>query len=168
MDYKKNKNVIIWGSIGIIAFIMFLFVIITLPQSKKDITEAIKDVQIQKYKTYGGLAHTFLNHSVELAYLIDKKKPGGMNSEELTKLFEEHLTYKEKLSPTKLKQSTGITYEFISNGNCAVNNGCYVIVDTNGEEEPNQEWTDENDPKDIIKMQITPEKVIAPDYVIKD
>lgn len=90
-----------------------------------------------------------------------------ISSEGLRDYFNKALNGKCKSSKNRTLCDDGIGYIFESDGKCTAEGDCYIIVDTNGSKEPNEEWTDPNHPKDRIKipLKVTVENLYDEKYI---
>ncbi len=73
------------------------------------------------------------------------------------KYFNEDEIFSHKGSNKLVEPLTGAVLEFNSDGKCKKEN-CTITVDLNGDDGPNEFWTQSDDPKDKIEFIIKREK----------
>lgn len=140
---------------GFLYFFVFPFSILNLSLKTNEL----------EFSTGAKKAVATLNQALTMNMALDGKEMKNLNSEQLTNYFAKNMSVKNKISKTKFETSDGFTYEFKSTGSCS-NGHCSVLVDTNGNKEPNIMWTSNGKPQDQIVMTITKTEVKPPAQVL--
>ena len=176
-----HKKWAIWGVVlPLIGILVAGIIVTTIAVSSLQNNSNVKDNKIpapfsifinnakpQRHRIAMKKSVSILSHNVAINEAEDKPLH-DFSSEGLTNYFLENLPG-EKIAKNKFKTFDGMTYTFVGDGRCADNDDCYVKIDTNGDMGPNEEWIDEDDPKDIITVYLINEnnyvKLYLPDAI---